>query len=56
METQTEKIIEYMKNAISFIEGQGLIVTDWDLVEEALLNFGDFLALKEICNEENKNA
>lgn len=46
--SQIEQIKLYMKEAISFLDGQGIIITDWDLLEDALEEFGEFSVLREI--------
>jgi hypothetical protein len=52
METKTEAITRYIKSMVSFLDGNGLVVTDWDLIEEVLKECGDFVVLKDIVNKE----
>ena len=46
-ETRKEYITRYMKSMCSFLDGQGIIITDWELIEEALKECGEFETLIE---------
>lgn len=51
MNEKTRKIREYIKDALVYLDGQGLIVTDWDLIDESLKNFENFDVLKHIVTK-----
>ena len=52
---KTKAIIEYMKEIVDFLDGNGIVVTDWELVEQSLLECGDFRVLQGIVNDEIKD-
>lgn len=48
---RTKAITEYLNNMLGFLDGQGLIITDEDLITEGLLEMGKFETLVEICKK-----
>ena len=43
-----DKIIDYLVKMLEFLDGQGIVFTDEELVKEALKDFGDFEVLQKI--------
>jgi hypothetical protein len=43
-----EEIRKYLCGLLDFLDGRGLIITDQDLIDEALLEYGEFAGLKEL--------
>lgn len=41
-------IVQYILKTIAFLDGRGLVITDWDSLENELMNnFGSFTALED---------
>ena len=53
MKPTKEDILEYIKAVIHDLDGSGLIVTDWELIEEHFEYYPDFPALREMFEAEN---
>jgi hypothetical protein len=45
---KTEQIKQYIKDLLEGLDGRGLILTDDEMIDEALEECGDFEVLKEI--------
>jgi hypothetical protein len=49
--SKKEKIKQYIKSMVDFLDGRGLVATDDELIDEALEECGEFSAIISICTE-----
>lgn len=52
----TTCILHYITELLSYLDGRGIVVTDYELIDDALKEFGDFKVLRSMFSGELKKS